>query len=299
MRGPPVDSVAVAFSVRSLPRFAVMGILNVTPDSFSDGGRHASVDLACAHGRALAAADAAIVDVGGESTRPGAEPVAAPVERDRVVPVISEIADEFSRARVAISVDTTKATVASDALDAGAVIVNDVSGATHDPNMLSVIADHDAGVVLMHMQGEPRTMQHDPRYGDVVVEVGDYLAERVDAALAAGVRSDAILVDPGIGFGKTLVHNLTLLARVTELAERVGAPLLIGTSRKGFLGAVTGEIRGAAVDMSARDDATVATSVYAFAQGARAVRVHDVTSSVRAARLLDVITRNNEQGVLT
>ncbi len=267
-----------------------MGILNVTPDSFSDGGDHLAAVDAIAHGRALAADGAAIVDVGGESTRPGAEPVAADVELARVLPVVEALAGQGT----VISIDTTKAAVADAALRAGAALVNDVSAATFDGDMLGVVAEYDAGVVLMHMQGEPRTMQQHPRYDDVVREVGEHLAERVAAALAAGIRQDAILVDPGIGFGKTMAHNLALLRHLDRVQERAGAPLVVGTSRKRFLGAIVGE--GTEMDVEARDVATLATTVHAFSQGARVVRVHDVKPSVRAARLLALMVEGERSG---
>ncbi len=274
-----------------------MGVLNVTPDSFSDGGAHASTDAAVAHGLALAAAGATIVDVGGESTRPGAEPVDAAVEQDRVLPVIEALAGPLARQHVVISVDTTKASVAGAALRAGATLVNDVSAARFDDGMLRVVAEHDAGIALMHMQGEPRTMQQHPHYDDVVAEVGDHLAWRAEAALAAGIRRDAVLVDPGIGFGKTMAHNLVLLRHLGALHRRVAAPLVVGASRKRFLGAVVGE--GAELDVEARDAATLATTVHAFSQGVRVVRVHDVAPSVRAARLLELIVEADSAGVPT
>jgi dihydropteroate synthase len=260
-----------------------MGVVNVTPDSFSDGGRYLAAEAAIEHGRALAAAGAAILDVGGESTRPGAEPVGADEERRRVVPVVRALAES---AGVPVSIDTTKAEVAGAALGAGAVIVNDVSAGTLDPDMLATVASAGAGFVAMHMQGTPRTMQRDPTYRDVVAEVGDHLAERVAAARAAGIRAEAIFADPGIGFGKTVDHNLALLAALGELAARCGAPLVIGASRKSFLGNLLGDLAPAD-----RDDPTLATTVWSFVAGARVVRVHDVESSARAARLLDTLDR--------
>ena len=266
-----------------------MGIVNVTPDSFSDGGRYLHHDSAVSHGLALVAAGAALLDVGGESTRPGAAPVGEDEERDRVVPVIRELVES---AGVPVSVDTTKASVAAAALEAGAAIVNDVSAGLADPEMLAVVADHDSGYVAMHMLGTPRTMQDDPRYDDVVSEVGAFLLRRVEAALAAGVRLDSLLVDPGIGFGKTLSHNLELLAGIASLGEQTGLPVLVGASRKSFLGTLLG---GLAADE--REEATLATTVWAFEHGAAAVRVHDVEASVRAARLLDVMHRATSDGV--
>jgi len=265
-----------------------MGVVNVTPDSFSDGGRFLDSGAAIAHGRALAGAGAALLDVGGESTRPGAEPVDADEEARRVIPVIAELAS----LPVLISVDTTKASVADAALAAGASIVNDVSAGTADPDMLSVVAAADAGFVAMHMQGTPRTMQRDPGYDDVTHDVGEYLRRRVAAAVATGVRRAAILADPGVGFGKTLEHNLALLAGLPDLAATAGVPLLVGASRKTFIGRVLGDL-----PVEEREEGTLAVSVWCFGRGAAVVRVHDVASSVRAARLLDVCDRASQSGV--
>ena len=266
-----------------------MGIVNVTPDSFSDGGRYLDRSSAVRHGLDLAAAGAAILDVGGESTRPGAEPVGEAEELDRVVPVVRELA---SRAGVPVSIDTTKASVAAAAVEAGAVVVNDVSAGLADPEMLAVVAHHGAGYVAMHMVGTPRTMQDAPRYDDVVREVGDFLAARVAAAVAAGVRRDALLVDPGLGFGKTVRHNLDLMAGIAELARRAGAPVIVGASRKSFLGSVLGGL-----PTDGREEATLATTVWAFERCASAVRVHDVESSVRASRLLGLLRSATPEGV--
>ena len=256
-----------------------MGIVNVTPDSFYDGGRHAGVDAAVAHGRALVAEGADLLDVGGESTRPGATPVAADEELRRVVPVITALRAETS---LPISVDTMKATVAEAALAAGADVVNDVTAGRHDARMLPLVAQHGAGIVLMHMQGTPATMQVAPAYGDVIAEVTAFLADRAAAARAAGVAADRILVDPGIGFGKRLEHNLALLARL-ETIVALGYPVLIGVSRKGFLGALTGDT------VADRLAASTAAAALAAAHGARVVRVHDVAATVRALRVADAI----------
>ncbi len=258
-----------------------MGVLNVTPDSFSDGGRFVTVDDAVAHGLALAASGASIIDVGGESSRPGARPVAADEELARVVPVIEGLA---SRVAIPISIDTTKSVVADAALRAGASIVNDISGAEQDAAMFATVVRHSAGIVLMHKQGAPPTMQLNPQYRDVVREVGSYLATRVASALIAGVERSAIIADPGIGFGKTFEHNLQLLGGLGILADAVEVPVLVGTSRKGFLGAI---LTGAPV--GEREDATLATTVFAFMQGAAIVRVHNVDASVAAARVLESI----------
>jgi dihydropteroate synthase len=262
-----------------------MGIVNVTPDSFSDGGRFADPDAAVAHGLALVAAGADLLDVGGESTRPGAEPVAVDVERARVLPVVERLA---ARAGVPVSVDTAKAVVARDALAAGATVVNDVSAGRHDPEILGVAAAAGAGYVVMHMQGEPRTMQRAPRYDDVVREVGDFLLERLEVARAAGVDAGALCADPGIGFGKDVGHNLELLARVRELATRVDVPLLVGTSRKTFVGRVLAAAAGEAATLAVdeREEGTLATVVWALDHGAAVVRVHDVGPAATAVRLL-------------
>jgi dihydropteroate synthase len=249
----------------------LMGVVNVTPDSFSDGGLYLDPEAAIAHGLELAAAGAEILDVGGESTRPGAEPVAAEEELRRVVPVIRGLSDTDCE----ISVDTSKASVAAAALDAGATIVNDVTALRGDPEMAPLCAERGATVVLMHMLGEPRTMQEDPRYDDVVTDVKGVLAERLAAAVAAGIAEERIWLDPGIGFGKTAAHNMELLRRLGELRE-LGRPLVVGTSRKSFIG----KVDGSAADE--RLGGTIASSVLAAAEGAEVLRVHDV-AEVRQA----------------
>jgi dihydropteroate synthase len=249
------------------PDFQVMGILNVTPDSFSDGGRFTDVPRAIEHGLAMEREGATIIDIGGESTRPGAEPVSESDELARVIPVIEGL--RAGGLRAAISIDTSKAAVAAAALDAGAALVNDVSALRADPEMAALVAARGVPCVLMHMQGEPRTMQRDPRYTDVVAEVGAFLEERLRAARDAGIAEDRIWLDPGIGFGKTVEHNLALLRELPRLVA-LGRPIVIGTSRKSFLGKLTGrEFAGLAA-------ATVATSVLAYERGARVFRVHDV-----------------------
>lgn len=259
-------------------RAAVMGVVNVTPDSFSDGGRYLDPGAAVEHGLELAAAGADVLDVGGESTRPGAEPVEAGEEARRVVPVIRRLAAE---AKVPVSVDTTKAAVAAAALEAGASIVNDVSAGRFDEAMLPLVAVAGAGYVAMHMQGTPATMQREPRYGDVVAEVGEFLVERLATAEEAGIARERLWADPGIGFGKTAAHNFELLARLPELVATVGVPVLVGTSRKVFIGAALG---GLPVDE--REEGTLATVVWALDRGASMVRVHDVRPAVEVARLL-------------
>lgn len=262
-----------------------MGVVNVTPDSFSDGGRWLEPEAAVAHGMELAAAGADVLDVGGESTRPGAEAVAADEERRRVVPVIERLVAE---AGVPVSVDTTKRDVAAAALDAGAAIVNDVSAARFQPGILGLVATAGAGYVAMHMQGEPRTMQHDPRYDDVVRDVVAFLGNRLDAARSAGIAEGALAVDPGIGFGKTVRHNLELLARLPEIVSAAGVPVLVGTSRKRFIGAVL-DRRGADLPADQREEGTLATVVWAIDRGARLVRVHEARPAAQAVQLLEKI----------
>jgi dihydropteroate synthase len=276
-----------------------MGIVNVTPDSFSDGGSYLDPDAAITHGLALAEAGAAVIDVGGESTRPGAEPVDADEELRRVLDVVRAI---VAQTPVPVSIDTTKAVVARAALDAGAVMVNDVSGGTADPDMLGLVASAGAAYVAMHNRGNPRTMQREARYTAVVQEVADELRIRVEHALQAGVDPRALLADPGIGFAKTVDHNLALLRALPELAARVGMPLMVGTSRKSFLARLT--TTGADVppvdadeDRRGRDDATLATTVWCFEQGAALVRVHDVAGSRRAVDLLDALDRATPEGM--
>jgi dihydropteroate synthase len=249
----------------------LMGVVNVTPDSFSDGGLYLDPEAAIAHGRELAAAGAEILDVGGESTRPGAEAVAQDEELRRVIPVIEGLIATEGR----VSVDTSKAAVAAAALEAGAAIVNDVTALRGDPEMAALCGERGATVVLMHMRGEPRTMQDDPRYDDVVAEVKAFLAERLEAAVAAGIAEDDVWLDPGIGFGKTAAHNMELLRRHGELAD-LGRPLVIGTSRKSFIGKLDGSAAGE------RLGGTIASSVLAAAEGAAVLRVHDVAEMRQA-----------------
>ncbi len=252
----------------SEPAFRIMGVVNVTPDSFSDGGLYLDPAAAISHGRRLAAEGAGILDIGGESTRPGAPSVPADEELSRVIPVIEGLARPGTGAQ--ISVDTSKAAVAAEALRAGASLVNDVTALRGDPELAAVIADSGAQCCLMHMLGTPRTMQDDPRYEDVVREVKAFLQERVAFAVEAGIGEERILIDPGIGFGKTAAHNLELLRRLDELVE-LGVPVLVGTSRKSFLGRLTG--RGEPQDRLA---GTIASCVMAYERGASVFRVHDV-----------------------
>ncbi|HTS16785.1 MAG TPA: dihydropteroate synthase [Verrucomicrobiae bacterium] len=264
-------------------RTLVMGVLNVTPDSFSDGGKFLDVDAAVQHARDMARAGADIVDIGGESTRPGAAPVSADEELRRVLPVIEHLQD------LLVSVDTTRAAVAEKSLAAGARIVNDISALRFDARMADVVRDAGAGVVLMHMQGTPQTMQQSPAYENVVAEVRSFLAERIAFAESRGLKKTQIAVDPGIGFGKTVAHNLQLLARLGEL-HSLGCPIAVGTSRKSFLGKVLaageGE-RGSEAD--ARLWGTAATVAWSVAQGARVVRVHDVAEMSDVVRMVEAI----------
>lgn len=259
------------------PRPLVMGIVNITPDSFSDGGQFATTERAVAHALQLVADGADILDLGGESTRPGSTPVSLDEERMRVLPVVRELVQLTS---VPLSIDTMKAVVAREALAAGASIINDVSAGTFDPAMLEVVAEYQAGFVLMHMQGTPTTMHLNPTYGDVVAEVCVYLAERVAACERAGIPRERIVLDPGIGFGKNQQHSLALLTHLDALAA-LGLPVLLGVSRKGFIGIVTGRER------ADRMAGTLAVNVYAAARStAHILRVHDVAPTVDAARML-------------
>jgi dihydropteroate synthase len=255
--------------------FRVMGIVNVTPDSFSDGGAFLEAEAAIAHGLELLGEGAEILDIGGESTRPGADPVSVAEELRRVVPAIEGLASAAATAQ--ISIDTSKAQVAAAALRAGASLVNDVSALRADPEMAAVLADSGAECCLMHMLGEPRTMQRDPRYDDVVDEVRAFLEERLRFAVGEGIAEERIMLDPGIGFGKTASHNLELLRRLDELAA-LGRPLVIGTSRKSFLGRIAADAGGLAepLDAQHRLAGTIATNVLALERGARVFRVHDV-----------------------
>lgn len=258
-----------------------MGVVNVTPDSFSDGGLFLDADAAIAHARELVGEGADIVDVGGESTRPGAEPVSAEEELRRVLPVVEGVVAASADAQV--SIDTSKAPVARACLHAGATLVNDVTALRADPDMAALVAASGAECCLMHMRGEPRTMQADPRYGDVVDDVRAFLEERMAYAVARGVREERIMLDPGIGFGKTVAHNLTLLRRLDELTS-LGRPLVVGTSRKSFIGRLLADAAGHTEPVAAAErlPGTIATNVLAYERGASVFRVHDV-APVRAA----------------
>jgi dihydropteroate synthase len=274
--------------VVSLEPFVLMGVVNMTPDSFSDGGRFASVDEALAHALQLVDEGAGILDVGGESTRPGAAPVAADEQIRRVVPLIARIR---SRSNVAISVDTTNAAVAHAALEAGADIVNDVSAGADDSGMFPLVARRGVGVILMHRLAAPSEDSYsdryskEPAYGDVVRDVCDFLVDRVDIAMQAGIARDAIAVDPGLGFGKSVSQNYELLARTSEIAA-LGFPVLIGASRKSFLGAVSGRS-----DPEQRIIGSVVAAVAAFGGGARIVRAHDVGAHREALLVAHAVLR--------
>ena len=256
--------------------FRLMGVVNVTPDSFSDGGAFLQTDAAVAHGLELVGEGAEILDIGGESTRPGADPVSTEEELRRVIPVIEGLVAAGTKAQ--ISIDTSKAKIAQAALGAGASLVNDVSAFRADPAIAGLVADSGAECCLMHMLGEPRTMQRDPHYaGDVVDEVKAFLEERIRFAVREGVSEERIMLDPGIGFGKTVAHNLELIDRLAELAE-LGRPIVIGTSRKSFLGRIAADAAGLAepLDAQHRLAGTIASNVLALERGASVFRVHDV-----------------------
>jgi dihydropteroate synthase len=261
----------------------IMGILNATPDSFSDGGKFAAEQQALAHAREMAALGADIIDIGGESTRPGAEPVPEDEELRRIIPLIEKLSNELT---IPLSVDTYKSSVAEKALQAGASIVNDISGLRYSPDMAKVVADHGAGLIIMHIKGTPRNMQQNPAYADVVQEISDYLEQGVELAVTAGVDQERIMIDPGIGFGKTLEHNLTIMARLDEFRS-LGRPIVLGTSRKKFIGTV--------LDQPVPEErlfGTAATTALGIERGARILRVHDVTQMKQVARMTDEILKN-------
>jgi dihydropteroate synthase len=255
-----------------------MGVVNVTPDSFSDGGLFLDPGAAIDHGRALAAEGADLLDVGGESTRPGAEAVGAEEETRRVAPVVGGLAG----AGAPVSIDTSKRPVAEAALDAGATLVNDVTALRADEELAALCADRECDVILMHMQGTPRTMQENPTYDDVVDDVKAFLAERIEYAVSEGVAEERIWVDPGIGFGKTVEHNLELLRRLRELSD-LGRPICVGTSRKSFIGKITGR------PVDQRLGGTIASGVLAYANGAEMLRVHDVRETRGALTVAETI----------
>ena len=273
----------------TLDRPRVMGVLNVTPDSFSDGGRFTEVDAAVAHALDMARAGADLIDVGGESSRPGADRVPAEAQIARVVPVIERVRaglDEHGFAQVAISIDTTHAAVTASALDAGAGMLNDISAGREDPEILDLAAERGVPICLMHMHGQPKTMQAGPAYDDVVAEIERFLAERVEAAVAAGVERSQIVIDPGIGFGKTIEHNLAILAALPRYVA-TGQPVLLGTSRKSFLAKLAGQSDGKVEPDPA--GGTAATTALGVAAGVALFRVHDVALNRQAARAAHAI----------
>ncbi len=277
----PIDWQVGELGLSDREHTLVMGVLNVTPDSFSDGGQFLDVDAAISHGLELDAGGADVVDVGGESTRPGADSVTTDVEIDRVVPVVAALAARG----VVVSVDTSKAEVAAAALDAGAAIVNDVT-ALSDPAMVKLAAATGAGLVLMHMQGEPRTMQENPQYEDVVEEVARYLEVAAASAIEAGVRKESICLDPGIGFGKSLGQNLDLLSLGVARIAQTEYPVLVGASRKSFIAGILGSI-----DTEERDPPSAAAQVLAVASGASIIRSHNVVMALQTVRVADAIVR--------
>lgn len=268
---------------RKLPldRALIMGVLNVTPDSFSDGGLYLRTEDAVRRAEEMAQEGADIIDIGGESSRPGAEPVPLEEELRRVIPVVREV---VRRLPVPISVDTYKAEVARRALEEGASIVNDISALRFDPDMAEVVAERGGPVVLMHMKGTPRDMQRNPYYEDVLGEVEGFLRERKEAAIGMGIPEQNIILDPGIGFGKRVQDNLQLLKNLDRLAS-LGSPLLVGTSRKSFIGAVLD------LPVEERLEGTLATLVLAVAKGAKVLRVHDVKPAVRAVRMAEAVLK--------
>jgi len=265
---------------RRIPGPALMGVVNVTPDSFSDGGRFDDRDAAITQGLLLAEQGAEFVDVGGESARPGAEPISEQEELRRVIDVVRGIRAGTTRQ---ISIDTKKSTVAEAAIAAGATMVNDITALTFDPRMVAVVRDAEVDICVMHMQGDPRTMQDNPQYDDVVVDVSTYLRERVEALVADGIAPERICVDPGIGFGKTSDHNFALLAATSTIATATGCPVLVGVSRKRFLGDLVGD------PQRDRTFASVAAGLAAVERGAWVLRVHDVLAHADALKVLRAV----------
>jgi dihydropteroate synthase len=263
-------------------RTLIMGILNVTPDSFSDGGLFVEAEAAVEYAEGMVSEGADIIDIGGESSRPGADSVPAEAEMDRVLPVIEKLA---KTTEIPISIDTYKSSVARHALDMGACVVNDISALRADPDMASVIAEAGVPVVLMHMKGTPKDMQLDPHYDSLICEIISFLRARIQAAVDAGISPSQIIIDPGIGFGKTVAHNLEIIRRLRQF-KSLGKPILIGTSRKSFIGKVL------ALPVDDRLEGTAATVATAIANGADIVRVHDVREMARVVRMTDAIVRS-------
>ena len=263
----------------------IMGVLNVTPDSFSDSGEYLNLDTAVLHAKTMVAEGATIIDIGGESSRPGAEPVPTEVELDRVIPVIRALVSE--QLDVPLSIDTTKAVVAQRALEVGAHIINDITALRGDTAMAHVAAEMEAGVILMHMKGTPRTMQRTPRYENVVNDIFEALANWISDATQNGIAPNRVIIDPGIGFGKTTGQNLQILKHL-DVFKRLNKPILIGTSRKSFIGNLLD------LPVTERGEGTLATVCWAIAHGADIVRVHDVQATTRAARMTDALYRQCE-----
>ena len=259
----------------------IMGIINVTPDSFSDGGKYANVEAAVMRAKQMVADGADIIDIGGESSRPGAEPISANEECRRVVPVVQALAEQF---QIPISVDTYKAEVAYEALSAGACVINDITALHGDPNMCQILADAQAGVILMHMQGVPATMQKAPTYQNVVAEVHAWLTEVSSQAVDRGIDSSRIMIDPGIGFGKTFDHNLEILRHLMQF-RGIGYPMLVGVSRKKFIGRILD------LPVHQREEGTAATVAWSIINGANVVRVHNVAKMKQVAQVIDTICR--------
>lgn len=270
------------YSLEFGKRTLVMGVINVTPDSFSDGGKFYDSKVAITHAKHLVSEGADIIDVGGESTRPGSESVSLDEEMRRVIPVIEGISKEVN---APVSIDTCKSEVAKAALDAGACIINDISAMRSDPKIASVASEYSSPLILMHMQGTPKDMQKNPQYDDIMEDIKKFLNARVDFAISKGVPRENIIIDPGIGFGKTLEHNYDIIRRLEEL-EQFNLPILIGTSRKSFIGNTLG------LDVDDRLEGTLATITISIINGADIVRVHDVKEAVRTARMTDAIYRN-------
>ena len=262
-----------------------MGVLNVTSDSFSDGGTYLDLDTAVSHVKTMVADGATIIDIGGESSRPGAEPVSVNAELDRVLPVLNALVSEGLD--VSLSIDTTKSVVAQQALEAGAHIINDITALRGDSAMARVAAEMEAGVILMHMKGTPRTMQKSPQYEDVVKEISDELEVWITNATKNGIDPDRVIIDPGIGFGKTTQQNLQILKHL-DVFKRLNKPILIGTSRKSFIGKLLD------LPVTERDEGTIATVCWSIAHGVDIVRVHDVKATVRASRMTDALYRKSE-----
>ena len=278
-RNQPPSPIKIGSAVFDFTRTYVIGILNVTPDSFSDGGRFLDLDQAVQHALKMASEGADIIDIGGESTRPGAEPLSLDAELARVLPLIKEIRRQSD---IPISIDTYKSAVAGASIEAGANLINDISGLRFDIAMASTAAHLGVPVIAMHIKGEPRSMQTNPTYDDLIAKIKAYLSESISIAENAGIKRENIIIDPGIGFGKTFAHNFSILRHLCEFAE-LGQPIMVGASRKRFLGSLSG------TDPDDRLEESLAAAIIAAANGAHFVRVHDVSQTVRALRVWDAV----------